>query len=106
MYLVRNGANDYKFRTERATMALQDTHVSDLVVGKFGHRSGKKLAFDFFCSPVCSWIGGIHQFGMGQPRRRYGERLGFRQKGTVPKARNRMSGPDLHRGRFLRYWHE
>jgi hypothetical protein len=27
---------------------LQDSEVSDLVVGKFGHRSGEELAFEFF----------------------------------------------------------
>jgi|HubBroStandDraft_1064217.scaffolds.fasta_scaffold420692_2 hypothetical protein len=37
-------------------MVLPDAEVSDLVVGKFGHRSGKKLAFDFFSGLVRSWI--------------------------------------------------
>jgi hypothetical protein len=78
---------DYKFRTERATVVLQDTHVSDLVVGKFRHRSGKKLAFDFFCSLVCSLIGVIHQIGIDEPRGRYGERLGFSPKGDGTEGR-------------------
>jgi hypothetical protein len=46
----------------RAAMVLQNTQVSDLIVGTFGHRSGKKLAFDLFCSLVRSWIGRIHEF--------------------------------------------
>ena len=41
MYLVRNGPDDYKFCSECPTMFLQDSEVSDLVVGKFGHRSGR-----------------------------------------------------------------
>jgi hypothetical protein len=81
MYLVRNGRNDYKFRAERPAMVLQNTQVSDLTVGKFGHRSGKKLAFDFFRSFVRSWIGRIHQFGIDQPRRRKRERPGVPPKG-------------------------
>ena len=40
--------HDYKFRTERSTMVLPDAEVSDLVVGKFGHRSGEEFAFEFF----------------------------------------------------------
>jgi hypothetical protein len=37
MYLVRDGPDDYKIRSECHTMLLQDTQVCDLVVGKFGH---------------------------------------------------------------------
>jgi hypothetical protein len=81
MYLVRNRANDYNFRSERSAMVLQDTHVSDLTFRKFGHRSDKKLAFDFFRSFVRSWIGRIHQFGIDQPRRRKRERPGVPPKG-------------------------
>ena len=36
MYLVRNGPDDYKLRSEGRTTVLQDSEVSDLVVGKFG----------------------------------------------------------------------
>ncbi len=34
-YLVRNGPDDYKLRSEGRTTVLQDSEVSDLVVGKF-----------------------------------------------------------------------
>ena len=34
MYLVRNGPDDYKLRSEGRTTVLQDSEVSDLVVGK------------------------------------------------------------------------
>jgi hypothetical protein len=81
VYLVRNCSNEYKLRAECSAMALQDTQVSDLIVGKFGHRSGKELAFYFLGSFVRPWIRSIHQFGIDKPRRRKWERLGFPPKG-------------------------
>lgn len=86
MYLVCYGSDDYQFSSERPRIALQDTQVGDLVVGKFGHHSGKELALDFFRSLVRSWIGRIHQFGIDQPWMRKGERLGFPPKGDVTEG--------------------
>ena len=40
MDLVCYGSDDYKFRSESRATVLQDSEISDLVVGKFGHRSG------------------------------------------------------------------
>ena len=60
--------------------------TSDLVVGKFGHHSGKELALDLFRSLVRSWIGRIHQFGIDQPRMRKGERIGFPPKGDLTEG--------------------
>jgi hypothetical protein len=95
MYLVRNGPDDYKLRSEGGTTVLQDSEVSDLVVGKFGHRSGEELAFEFFRRFVRSWIGRIHQLGIDQPRMRERERLDFSPKRDGTEERRKMSGPAL-----------
>src|ERR1700733_3257718 len=94
MYLVRNGPDDYKFCSECPTMFLQDSEVSNLVVGKFGHCSGEELAFEFFRRLVRSWIGRIHQLGIDQPRMRERERLDFSPKrdGTEGTQKNEWPG--------------
>jgi hypothetical protein len=90
MYLVRNGPDDYKLRSEGRTTVLQVSEVSDLVVGKFGHRSGEELAFEFFRGFVRSWIGRIHQLSIDQPRMCERERLGVSPKrdGTEGTQKN------------------
>src|ERR1700722_14111732 len=97
VYLVRNGPDDYKLRSERRTTVLQDSEVSDLVVGKFGHRSGEELAFKFFRRFVRSWIGRIHQLGIDQPRMRERVRLGFSPKRDGTEGTQKNEWPCLVR---------
>jgi hypothetical protein len=97
MYLVRNGPDDYKLRSEGRTTVLQDSEVSDLVVGKFRHRSGEELAFEFFRRFVRSWIGRIHQLGIDQPRMCERERLGFSPKRDGTEGTQKNEWPCLVR---------
>ena len=97
MYLVRSGPDDYKLRSEGRTTVLQDSEVSDLVVGKFGHRSGEELAFEFFRRFVRSWIGRIHQLGIDQPRMRERERLDFSPKRDGTEGTQKNEWPCLVR---------
>ena len=97
MYLVRNGPDDYKLRSEGRTTVLQGSEVSDLVVGKFGNRSGEELAFEFFRRFVRSWIGRIHQLGIDQPRMRERERLDFSPKRDGTEGTQKNEWPCLVR---------